>query len=137
MSGVGGDVDALGGDAALPGDGVGIEEGAVVMSFEEAAAADRDPGQREGGGAGGAQLEAADVARVEEMSADRDREAAPGRGDGGAARHLAAADRAEEDGIEAAGDVAEAEAEFGGAAEGGVLAAENRRPLLTADAVRA
>ena len=44
-------------------------------------------------------------------------------------------DRAEDERVEAADDVAEAEAEFGRAAEGGVLAAEGRRPFLASEAV--
>src|SRR3979409_2403035 len=70
------------------------------------------------------------------MCAEGDGKAAPGRSDGGAARQLAAADRANDERIQAADDVAEVDAEFVRVAEGCVLAAEHRAPLLPPEAVR-
>src|SRR4051794_19816655 len=135
IGGVGGDVDSFGGDAALARGEVRVDEGAVAMLRDEAAAADRNVRQRENRIAGGAEFEAVRFARVEYMRGDRDRQSAIRRGDRESARHFARADRAENQGVEAADDVAETDAEFGGAAEGGVLAAEGRRTFLPPDAI--
>src|SRR4051794_17436060 len=135
IGGVGGDVDPFGGDATLARSEVRVNKGAVAVLRDEAAAADRAVRQREDRVAGDAEFEAARFARVEYMRGDRYRQSAIDRGDGDAARHVAGADRAEDESVEAADNVPETDAEFGGAAERGVLAAECRRPFLPSKAV--